>query len=87
MLAAAAKKTPKRASPRLAKHNDIDSMQNAKKRAAWKKLNFGGGNTFNFSFNHFPSVRISSSVSELGVSLGIIQKKKIAGYSATIAAL
>ena len=64
------KKTPKRAIPRLAKHNDVDSMQKAKKRAAWKNLDFGGGNTSNFSFIHFPSVDISSRISDLGVSLG-----------------
>lgn len=42
VMAAAAiqevRKTPKQASPRLAKNNDIDSMRKAKKRAAWKKI-------------------------------------------------
>ncbi|XP_062182809.1 uncharacterized protein LOC133886913 [Phragmites australis] len=36
--------TPKRSNPRLAKHNDDDSIQKAKKRAAWKNLDFSGGN-------------------------------------------
>lgn len=41
------RKTPKRASPRLAKYNDVDSTKKAKKRAAWKNLDFSGGNTSN----------------------------------------
>lgn len=63
-------KIPKRASPRLAQYNDVDSMQKAKKWAAWKNLDLNGGNNSNFSFFHFPSVDIAASISNLGVGLG-----------------
>ncbi|XP_062188905.1 uncharacterized protein LOC133892218 [Phragmites australis] len=62
--------TPKRSSPRLAKHNDDDSIQKAKKRAAWKNLDFSGGNTTDLSFIPFSVNEISSHVSALGVSVG-----------------
>lgn len=74
MTAAAAIKevttTPKRASPRLAKNIDIDSVNKAKKRAAWKNLDFSTGNMSDFSFIQFPSVDISKRLSNLGINLG-----------------
>lgn len=54
----------------MAKHNDIHSVQKAKKWAAWKNLDFSGGNISNFSFIHHPTVDISTSIQNLGVSLG-----------------
>lgn len=64
------RQTPKRASPRLALTNDLDSMRKAKKRAAWKNLDFDTGNIPNLSFIRFPSVDISSRLSDMGISLG-----------------
>lgn len=45
-------------------------MQKAKKRMAWKNLDFSGGNFTDFSFIPYSDVAISSSISHLGVSLG-----------------
>lgn len=60
-----AKLISKRASPRLAKNVNTDLMSKAKKRTY-----FGAGNTSNLSFIQFPSVDISSHLSDIGVSLG-----------------
>lgn len=64
------KLTPKRASPRLAKNAGTDSMSKAKKRAAWRNLDCGAGNTSNLSFIQFLSVNISSHLSDIDVSSG-----------------
>ena len=61
--------------------NDLDSMRKAKKRAAWKNLNSSAGNVSKFSFIHFPSVDISSRLSDLGVNLGSNSKSVLESIS------
>ena len=66
----------KRSSPGLAKSNNEDSMQKVKKRTAWENLDFSGGNTTDLSLIPFSINSVSSSVNNLGVSLGNAPESK-----------